>query len=444
LIQAFAGSEAPLWRVQPFVLAGLWKLWRPHATLARSLHCQMAQSKEEAVIDRPKRYLFSALLIVLSLALTGILGEVGLRVVSQGRGRFSLHGFTQYDPLLGWRIAPNAYLKVVREDYSTVLQYGPKGLRGKDRPYAKPAGVSRILVLGDSFVDGFSVPVESRVSEVLESRLGPKTEVVNLGVSAYSTDQELLMLESEGWKYQPDLVVLFFYYNDVWMNGQRLYGGATYKPAFRLDEGGNLVLTGVPVPKPAPAWEDRSKLYGLIREAIKASPSVYRLIRFGHAAPAATLPMPAGAGGSVDQFRVYQKEDKPELRRVWAITQALLRRMNQETQEHGGRFLVFYVPTPVELSVQEWRESNIPASYGPEVVIQHVAQICSAERIALLDPSHRFQEAGKNGPLSYAHDVHWTPAGHRLAADLVTEYIQSTRGSGIEPQMRAQSSPVGR
>ena len=393
----------------------------------------------------PKRtYFLRALSLLVSLALVAILAEIGLRLASYQHGRVSLRAFTQYDPLLGWRIRPNAYWKAVMDDYSTTMQYGPKGLRGKDRPYAKPAGIYRILVLGDSMVDGFSVELKDRVSEVLENQLGPRTDVVNLGVSGYSTDQEALMLESEGLKYQPDLVVVFFYYNDIWMNGERLLARATYKPVFKLDETGNLVLTDVPVPKPAPALEDRFRLYALVRDAIKSRPSLYKLTTFGHGWASSGLPMPAGAGGTADQFRVYQKEDKPELQRVWAITQALLRRMNRETQEHGGRFLVFYAPSRVELSAEEWAASNIPDTYGADVVVQHLTRICHDDGIALLEPSSRFREARKNGPLSYAHDVHWTPAGHRLAADLLAEYVRKTAGDRIEPQMRAQGNAVGR
>ena len=401
-------------------------------------------SQRRAAISRKQLYFLRALSVVVSLALAMVLAEAGLRIASYKHGRASLRNFTEYDPLLGWRNRPNAYTRVVEQDYSTVMQYGPKGLRGEDHPYAKPAGDFRILVLGDSMVDGFSVPLEDRVSEVLQNELGPRADVVNLGVSGYSTDQELLMLESEGWKYRPDLVVLFFYYNDIWMNGQRLLARATYKPVFQLDAAGNLVLTGVPVPKPEPSLDERFKLYALIRDAIKSSPKLYRFATLGHGVAPVTLPMPAGAGGSADQFRVYQKADTPELRKVWDITQALLRRMNQETQERGSRFLVFYVPTPVELSPQEWSASNIPPSYGPDVVVQHVMQICAAGKIALLEPSARFREARKNGPLSYAHDIHWTPAGHRLAADLVAEYVRSTMGDRIQPQTRAQNSPAGR
>jgi lysophospholipase L1-like esterase len=376
--------------------------------------------------------------------LVAVFAEVGLRLAHYRHGRLSLRNFTQYDPLLGWRISPNAYWKVETEDYSNTLQYGPKALRGKDVPYAKPAGVSRIEILGDSMVDGFSVSLEDRVSEVLEKRLGAGTEVVNLGVSGYSTDQEMLMLETEGWKYHPDLVVLFLYYNDIWMNGQHLLARATFKPVFNLDPSGNLALKYVPVPKPSPALEDRFAVYKVIRDAVKSSSSLYKVATLGHGWPVSEYPMPAGAGGTADQFRVYQKEDKPELKRVWGITQALLKRMNRETQEHGGKFLLFYAPSRVELSEEEWNSSKIPATYGADVVLQHLRQICNAEGIALLDPTQRFRDARKNGPLSYAHDVHWTPAGHRVAADALVEYVQNTQFGRNEAQMRAQSTGVER
>lgn len=374
---------------------------------------------------RVKVYLLRASFLLASLVVAVVLAEVVLRLLDIQDGRVHLEAFAQYDPLLGWKTAPNVSTKIVTQDYTTNVHYGPKGLRGRDHAYAKPSGVSRILILGDSMVDGYSVPIEDRVSEVLEAKLGPGFEVVNLGVSGYSTDQEMLMLETEGLKYRPDLVVLFLYYNDVWMNGDRLLGGDTFKPRFDLDPNGNLVLRGVPVPKPKPALEDRFKIYALLRDAIKKAPGLYSAAKFGHGTPPVTLPMPAGAGGTADQFRVYQKQDSPELTRVWNITRALLRRMDQETQQHGGKFLVFYAPSRVELSQEEWSQSQIPPTYDPGVVVDKVKQICQSEGIALLEPSSDFREARKQGPLSYAHDVHWTPAGHRLAAKLVADYVQT-------------------
>ena len=79
------------------------------------------------------------------------------------------------------------------------VQYNAQGLRGLDRPYRKPENLSRIVVLGASFVDGFYVLAQDRMTEVLEASLGSRFEVINPGATTYDTDQDLPLLETEGW-----------------------------------------------------------------------------------------------------------------------------------------------------------------------------------------------------------------------------------------------------
>jgi hypothetical protein len=83
--------------------------------------------------------------------------------------------------------------------------------------YEKPAGTLRVLALGDSHTQGYEVRQEATYSAVIERYLrrhGVKAEVMNAGVSGYSTAEALALLENEGYKYQPDVVVLGFYAND--------------------------------------------------------------------------------------------------------------------------------------------------------------------------------------------------------------------------------------
>ena len=93
-----------------------------------------------------------------------------------------------------------------------------QGLRdARDFPYAKPAGTLRVLALGDSHTQGYEVRQEATYAAVLERYLkgkGRKAEVLNAGVSGYSTAEAAAYLENEGHRYQPDVVVLGFYAND--------------------------------------------------------------------------------------------------------------------------------------------------------------------------------------------------------------------------------------
>lgn len=84
----------------------------------------------------------------------------------------------------------------------------------------KREGVRRVLLLGDSFVLGLSVPIAQtlarRLAHHLEAKASRPYDVVALAGSGYSPRQELRLLIRHGAVLKPDLVVtVFFTGNDV-------------------------------------------------------------------------------------------------------------------------------------------------------------------------------------------------------------------------------------
>ena len=89
---------------------------------------------------------------------------------------------------------------------------------------AKRPNTFRILVLGDSVTFGHGSVYEHTYPLLLEQRLKawkPDTDwqVWNLGVPGYNTSQELAFLLEVGQVFQPDLVIVGFFYNDLAGNG---------------------------------------------------------------------------------------------------------------------------------------------------------------------------------------------------------------------------------
>ncbi len=115
------------------------------------------------------------------------------------------------------------------------------GLRDRSYPRERTPGRRRILVLGDSVVWCWGVEQADCFTERLEAAL-PDTDVINAGVPAYSTAQEMLFYERDGRRYRSDLVLLVFVPNDVDENA-----GAR-GPRFALQDGA-LVAPTHPVPR---------------------------------------------------------------------------------------------------------------------------------------------------------------------------------------------------
>jgi lysophospholipase L1-like esterase len=95
------------------------------------------------------------------------------------------------------------------------------GLRsGHDVAARKPAGVCRLLVVGDSVTalstDGTSPDqlFPALLEPLLAQRAGGRVEVLNLSSPGLSLEQELALLRARGLPLEPDLVLIAFARND--------------------------------------------------------------------------------------------------------------------------------------------------------------------------------------------------------------------------------------
>lgn len=149
-----------------------------------------------------------ALLGLLELGARLIVVEPGGDVPAQG-GYIDLLG--EPDDLLFWHLKPG--LRNVEGRIST----NSLGLRGPEIE-PKRAGELRVLSLGESTTLAPRIEYEESYSAVLESllrkrRQGP-VRVINAGVSGYTSFQGLQYLLHRGLALEPDVVLLYFGFND--------------------------------------------------------------------------------------------------------------------------------------------------------------------------------------------------------------------------------------
>lgn len=141
------------------------------------------------------------------------------------------------DPALGWTIEPS-YLPG---------QINPQGFRDmKDFERSpRPAGITRLMLLGDSFVVGAHLSSEQTLPGLLQSRLGARHEVFSAAVPGWGVDQMYLAYDRYKKVVDPDLVVLAFIDDDV----KRVL--EAYRSAERLTKPTLTVADGRLIPQPA-------------------------------------------------------------------------------------------------------------------------------------------------------------------------------------------------
>jgi hypothetical protein len=380
-------------------------------------------------VRRLRALLPNLALALLSLAAAASVLEVGSRLwvrPLQGAPGTVREPLLRFDPALGWSKPPGAEATLQRAEYRTSLRVNSQGLRGPERPVEKPPGVRRVLLLGDSFAEGYTVAEPATVGNVLEGLLragGEEWEVVNGGTHGWSTDQEYLFWRDQGVRYRPDHVVLLFYYNDLAGNVNQ-----EGKPWFELD-GGGLRLRNSPVPRPPEGeargdrakpfrvhpWRGSMALRLLSNRTSAGSPALHRLLaRAGLVEPDDPGPLPA----ELFPFSAVHRRETDEM---WARTTALLEVLAREVEAAGARLQIAYVPARFEVNERAWQLTQQRFLLGPrwkhERVAERLRAECADRGLTLLDLRDGLRALEDSDPPAYLpRDGHWTEAGHAAAA----------------------------
>jgi hypothetical protein len=344
-----------------------------------------------------ERLALSIAAILFSLLLCEVLLRIFLpnRIASAGKER---DFFCQFDPTLGWAPVPNLTARHERDGFSVIVHQNAWGLRASDsiQP-GRQSTQRRILVLGDSYVWGYGVE-QSQMMTAPEVHQSP-TELINLGVSGYGTDQEYLLYARLGVKFDVDEVVLVFTpYNDVEENlSSQQYDH--FKPFFVL-EGGRLVLhTEHAQPSGLHTFVNHlrfhSEVINVFDGAIRNLSNWMKLRRIKGAE------QPVGRPLTKNDITMRDRDGV-------TLSLEIMAALHDSVASKGSKFSVIFVP--YKPHVLQNNSDNHP-------LVPLLAHGLAALGITYYEPYGLFLEANRKGisPFNVA-DNHFSPEGNALFA----------------------------
>jgi hypothetical protein len=355
------------------------------------------------------------LTIFVSLLIAFLVFEGGLRLVGFG----TPPSLNQFDPMLGWSKKKDACVVRKTGEFKVTFETNAQGLRDDPTPTEKKPGVFRVMMLGDSFVQGYTVDRDDLFVDQLEGWWDSeqrRVEVINAGTEGYSTDQEALWFREHGQAYRPDVVVVFPYLNDIYWSGQDRYNRYP-KPRFAPDgtlETGQLKDPGT---LPLAARMAIPKLLNLARAKLQG----------GHPTGPNFFQPPGAEFPIQKEFAPLLNAEPEFLADALARTKGALKALQADCKAVGARLFVCPIPPETALYADEKAEfvkkylGNLPdEAWSPMKPVNTFLAMAGDLGIDTMDPRQAFQRRAEEGErLYFKEEWHFNPAGNVAMTDFL-------------------------
>lgn len=373
--------------------------------------------------------------VTLAILLAASYECLASRPIAEGRANIELQDYVR-DAELGWRLpAEFRWIRRTQAGSPGAVHFATDRLGLRNDALDPPENIHTLLV-GDSFAQGYFLAQRETIAAALARRVdGP---VYNLGVGGYSTDQQYTLLKRVLREHGTRFVAVLFYANDLlYLDKDRAWD--TEKPVYRIAGGqvdfetlrpSPVALLAQPVlPEPTRAGD------GVTLDDCCFLPedaSLFRRFRAKASGYAGLVSRP------LDLFRAvrkgirltkegsYERElpaaayiDAHALQREWDLATQFLVRIRDLAASKGAATIVLMIPEAAQ--IQSGREGE---RFYPQ---RQFLETCRSNRLHCVEPSATFLAEHEQRPLYFADDVHFSPAGAELSADLLAREMAGFR-----------------
>lgn len=278
-----------------------------------------------------------------------------------------------------------------------------------------------IVLVGDSFAEGWYVSDEETTAAVLGRRLGLR--VANLGVAGYGTLQELRVIQGDGMRRNPRVVIWYFF------EGNDLYEDQDFE---------NAMLAVPPsVERMTPNASGLTKFDGWAKRSF-ISNAFQRLRRLSH--PIVPTPLAIGGTLRLKNEPPQQIHFGPEAslrwrdyeQGRWATAAKAFEKGIAFAHDRGVHVMLVFVPYKYRVYQDFVTDLHdyVPGrqwKVWPEFPAK-VLELCETLRVPCVDATEVLTASLRHGVMVYPlTDTHWSAEGHAVVAAELERRLRQLR-----------------
>lgn len=320
---------------------------------------------------------------------------------------------------------------------SSEVVINSQGFRGPELP--PKSNTPRVAIYGDSFIEAEYSQWENtfgeRLREAATKLLGKPITVINAGTNGYGPDQELLRMETELPRIQPELVILsIFADNDL--------GDLLRNKLFRLNERGELASNdwqrSAACQHPGMRGRYEPTLWKLARNAIRGLQSRGGVIesymeRWQLQCLAEYDEYVTRGNSEVHDLQADHYDADialtpgvPSARYKADLFAKILERIDATCRRNHSQLLVVIIPSPADLienydfcaidhqRFPDYDKHALSATVAAAAAKRDIRSVNLYEAFSRQDPARLYFRGGDN---------HWNDDGQRLAAGIVAPVV---------------------
>lgn len=331
--------------------------------------------------------------------------------------------YTTFDKNYMFRHIPNLEFRYFWKEFDNIVKFNSKGFRDYEYDYEKKNNAYRILILGDSLPAALQVSLNETFPKILEQKLmanGKKDyEVINTGVGGYGTENELLFVEFEGAKYNPDMVILAFAMSD--------FDEDLASPLITIED--NKIVRQIPVKQSIPkgfllycsryshlcAWTHSVVLRNLQESDFLRK--IFAALRISSKGDSVKTETKSG-------LNIYMKRDSEIFRKAVNGTFLTILELKSILDKGNTKLVILAMPQVEQVDSKFYKDFLAQNKLSEKDVeigkFQRLAEkFAKNSNVTLINPLEYLKEKNANNSFYFNIGGHFSRNGHRIMAEYI-------------------------